>query len=136
MNIIKLHNYITKTTISAFLRFSLPRKLRFGSDRNSPSYTCNHRSLTFEVHVVIFRLQLSFGSSSPILSDQSRFPKFFRIAAPDQKHTNARIDLLRKYNWMKVATIHQALEFFSVVSYIYWACMFTVRLLIFINQTV
>ena len=64
-------------------------------------------------------LQLSFGSSSPILSDTSRFPNFFRLAVPDQKHAAARIDLLEKYNWKKVATIHQALEFFSVVGLVF-----------------
>ncbi|XP_060600012.1 gamma-aminobutyric acid type B receptor subunit 1-like [Ruditapes philippinarum] len=59
--------------------------------------------------------QFSYGSSSPILSDRKRFPRFFRIALPDQKLNPARIDLMRTFNWKKVATINQALEFFSVV---------------------
>ncbi|XP_045213752.2 gamma-aminobutyric acid type B receptor subunit 1-like isoform X2 [Mercenaria mercenaria] len=59
--------------------------------------------------------QLSYSSSSPILSDRKRFPKFFRLTLPDQKHNPARIDLMNEFNWKKVATINQALEFFSSV---------------------
>ncbi|KAH3692853.1 hypothetical protein DPMN_194607 [Dreissena polymorpha] len=60
--------------------------------------------------------QLSFGSSSPTLSDRTRFPKFFRLAVPDQKLNDLRIHMMKNlFNWNIVATIHQAEEFFSVV---------------------
>ncbi|XP_053374069.1 gamma-aminobutyric acid type B receptor subunit 1-like [Mercenaria mercenaria] len=58
--------------------------------------------------------QFSYSSPSPILSDRNRFPYFFRIGTPDQKMNLARIALMREFDWKKVATIHQALEFFSV----------------------
>ena len=59
---------------------------------------------------------MSYGSSSPILSDRNRFPNFFRLVGPDQKLNAAKIAMMKKFNWKKVATINQALEFFSVVS--------------------
>ncbi|KAL4221902.1 Gamma-aminobutyric acid type B receptor subunit 1 [Mactra antiquata] len=60
--------------------------------------------------------QFAYGSSSPVLSNRERFPKFFRIVAPDQKLNQARIDILKLFNWKRVATINQALEFFSMVA--------------------
>ncbi|KAL5009805.1 hypothetical protein ScPMuIL_012110 [Solemya velum] len=60
--------------------------------------------------------QISYGSSSPILSNRKRFPRFFRLAPPDTTLNPARITLLKYYNWKRVATIHQALEFFSAVT--------------------
>ena len=65
-----------------------------------------------------FLFQLSYGSSSPILSDRNRFPTFFRLAGPDQRLNPSKIALMKLFNWKKVATINQALEFFSVVSYV------------------
>ncbi|XP_052793707.1 gamma-aminobutyric acid type B receptor subunit 1-like [Mya arenaria] len=76
--------------------------------------TCS--AATAQVSYLWNLTQLSYGSSSPILSDRKRFPKFFRIATPDQMVNEARIQLMREFNWKKVATIHQALEFFSVVT--------------------
>ncbi|XP_052793022.1 gamma-aminobutyric acid type B receptor subunit 1-like [Mya arenaria] len=58
--------------------------------------------------------QLSYGSTSPVLSDRERFPKFFRLSPPDTTINPTRIDLMRTFNWNKIATIHEALEFFSV----------------------
>lgn len=63
----------------------------------------------------MYIFQLSYGSSSPILSDRKRFPNFFRLAGPDQKLNPAKVALLKEFDWKKVATINQALEFFSVV---------------------
>ena len=62
-----------------------------------------------------FNLQLSYGSSSPVLSDRNRFPNFFRVTGPDQNLTPAKLALMKEFNWKKVATINQALEMFSVV---------------------
>ncbi|XP_053374076.1 gamma-aminobutyric acid type B receptor subunit 2-like [Mercenaria mercenaria] len=70
---------------------------------------------TAEVTYLWNLTQFSCGSSSPVLSDRKRFPRFFRITLPDQKHKTARIDLMRAFDWKKVATINQALEFFSAV---------------------
>ncbi|XP_052793057.1 gamma-aminobutyric acid type B receptor subunit 1-like [Mya arenaria] len=58
--------------------------------------------------------QLAYAASSPILSDRERFRKFFRLSAPDTTMIPTRIDIMRTFNWKKIATIHEALEFFSV----------------------
>ncbi|KAH3769086.1 hypothetical protein DPMN_170333, partial [Dreissena polymorpha] len=61
--------------------------------------------------------QLSPGSSSPILSDRIRFPKYYRLAMPDQQLNDLRIHMMKSlFNWKIAATLHQALEFFSVVT--------------------
>ena len=64
--------------------------------------------------------QLSYASSSPTLSDRKRFPNFFRVIAPDQTLNAAKVALMEKFNWKKVATINQALEFFSVVCIVFF----------------
>lgn len=69
-----------------------------------------------EISLTSFCFQLSFGGSSPVLSDRDRYPFFYRMGTPDQKYIMARIELMKKYNWSRIATIHQAIEFFSVVS--------------------
>ena len=77
-------------------------------------------SLPMNMHqIVLLVFQLSYGSASPILSDRKRFPNFFRLGGPDQKLNPAKIALLNEFNWRRVATINQALEFFSVVSFIF-----------------
>lgn len=63
--------------------------------------------------------QLSFGGSSPVLSDRKRYRYFYRMGTPDQKYIMARIELMKKYGWTKVASIQQAVEFFSVVCFFY-----------------
>ncbi|XP_052245674.1 gamma-aminobutyric acid type B receptor subunit 1-like [Dreissena polymorpha] len=58
--------------------------------------------------------QLSYASTSPILSDRARFKRLFRLGAPDQSMNPTRVNLLGAFNWRQVAIIHEALEFFSV----------------------
>ena len=50
------------------------------------------------------------------MSDRKRFPNFYRIDSPDHLLHPTMIALMKKYNWKKVATINQALEYFSSVS--------------------
>lgn len=64
-------------------------------------------------HMNIF--QLGFGTSSPVLSDKTRFPKFYRIIPPDNNKNTARIGLMEEFNWSKIATIHHSSEFFAMV---------------------
>ncbi|XP_060583730.1 gamma-aminobutyric acid type B receptor subunit 1-like [Ruditapes philippinarum] len=59
--------------------------------------------------------QLSYGSVSPVLADRTQFPNFYRLTVPDHKHNPVRIALMRQFNWKKVATINQALQFFSSI---------------------
>lgn len=72
----------------------------------------------FDKHTRFF-LQIAWGSASPVLSDRNRFPNFYRVIAPDQKLNPAKIALMEEFGWKKVATINQALEFFSMVRLIF-----------------
>ncbi|XP_070556391.1 gamma-aminobutyric acid type B receptor subunit 1-like [Ptychodera flava] len=56
----------------------------------------------------------SYGASSAALSDKSRYPLFLRtaMAAPD-KHNPARLALLMRFNWKKVALITQNEDLFT-----------------------
>ncbi|CAH1982080.1 unnamed protein product [Acanthoscelides obtectus] len=53
-------------------------------------------------------LQVSFGSTSPYLSDRNKFPLFFRTAAPDSSHNDAKIHFIKKFGWKVVATFSQS----------------------------
>ncbi|XP_071549928.1 gamma-aminobutyric acid type B receptor subunit 1 isoform X2 [Panulirus ornatus] len=55
---------------------------------------------------------LSYGSSSPALSDRQRFPTFFRTHPSATVHNPTRIRVMQKYNWSRVAIIQQAEEVF------------------------
>ncbi|KAL5484018.1 hypothetical protein EMCRGX_G020445 [Ephydatia muelleri] len=58
--------------------------------------------------------QVSFGSSSPTLTDRVRYPKFFRTI-PSEVQTNVlRLAIMKAFNWTKVATLYQTEDIFSV----------------------
>ncbi|XP_064613866.1 uncharacterized protein LOC135477596 [Liolophura sinensis] len=61
------------------------------------------------------QVQISYISTSPALSDKSRFPRFFRLNAPDTKVNPARVEIIKQFGWKRVATIHQSLELFSTI---------------------
>ncbi|KAE8743833.1 hypothetical protein FOCC_FOCC009543 [Frankliniella occidentalis] len=52
-------------------------------------------------------VQMSFGSTSPLLSDRHEFPLFSRTAAPQSSHDAARTALLRAFGWDSVAALSQ-----------------------------
>ncbi|XP_041780122.1 gamma-aminobutyric acid type B receptor subunit 2 [Anopheles merus] len=59
-------------------------------------------------------LQVSFGSTSPALSDRREFPLFYRTVAPDSSHHPARIAFLMHFGWDTVATFSQNEEGYSL----------------------
>ncbi|XP_018573982.1 gamma-aminobutyric acid type B receptor subunit 1-like [Anoplophora glabripennis] len=61
-------------------------------------------------HVVPFWniIQVSFGSTSPSLSDRNKFPLFFRTVAPDTSHNSAKIHFVKEFGWEVVATFSQS----------------------------
>ena len=61
-------------------------------------------------------LQISYGSSSPTLSDRDMFPKFFRTIPSETQSNSARFALMQRYNWTKVATLHETRNVFTLVS--------------------
>lgn len=61
-------------------------------------------------------LQLSYGSSSPALSNRQRFPTFFRTHPSATLHNPTRVKLFQKWKWTRIATIQQTTEVFTSVS--------------------
>ncbi|XP_041350710.1 gamma-aminobutyric acid type B receptor subunit 1-like [Gigantopelta aegis] len=61
-------------------------------------------------------VQLSPVSSSPALSNKSRFKMFLRTNSPDSDINPAKIEMFTQFGWSKIATIHQAFELFSVAN--------------------
>ncbi|MEQ2162079.1 hypothetical protein GOODEAATRI_016170, partial [Goodea atripinnis] len=59
---------------------------------------------------------LSYGSSSPALSNRQRFPTFFRTHPSATLHNPTRVRLFKKWNWSRIATIQQTTEVFTSVS--------------------
>ena len=65
---------------------------------------------------IIHHFQLSYGASSPALSDNQMFPKFFRTLPSETQANSARIAVMDMYNWTKVATLHETEAIFTSVS--------------------
>ncbi|KAJ8044508.1 Gamma-aminobutyric acid type B receptor subunit 1 [Holothuria leucospilota] len=59
-------------------------------------------------------LTLSYSAASSALSNREEYPYFFRTYVPDAMYNPIRIMLLKKFNWTRVATIHQNYEVFSL----------------------
>lgn len=51
--------------------------------------------------------QVSYASTSPALSNRELYPRFFRTISSDLAFNPARAALLSKYDWKRVATLHQ-----------------------------
>lgn len=50
-----------------------------------------------------FIVKVSFGSTSPNLSDRNEFPLFFRTVPPDSSYNPARAAFLKHFGWETVA---------------------------------
>lgn len=57
---------------------------------------------------------VSFGSSSPSLSDRDTFPKLFRTIPSEIQVNSLRLAILKMFNWTRVATLHQTDSVFSM----------------------
>ena len=62
-----------------------------------------------------FYFKVTYGGASPLLSDRERYPRLFRLVAPDSRYNLARIALAKYFNWRKIATLNVALDYFSAV---------------------
>ncbi|CAN8020607.1 unnamed protein product [Ixodes persulcatus] len=56
---------------------------------------------------------ISYGSSSPALSNRKRFPTFFRTHPSATIHNPTRIKLFKKFQWSRIAIIQEAEEVFT-----------------------
>ncbi|GIX98894.1 gamma-aminobutyric acid type B receptor subunit 1 [Caerostris darwini] len=59
-------------------------------------------------------VQISYGATSPALSDRTNFPKFFRTVSPDSSHTAALLAFVLHHKWYKVATLHEQDDKYSM----------------------
>ncbi|RZF44490.1 hypothetical protein LSTR_LSTR002263 [Laodelphax striatellus] len=59
-------------------------------------------------------VQVSFGSTSPALSDREEYPLFFRTAAPDSSHNPARIAFVRRFGWHTLTALSQNEDEYSL----------------------
>lgn len=50
--------------------------------------------------------QISYASSSAILSNRDRYEYFYRTIPPDDQQARAMLDILLKFNWTYVSTIY------------------------------
>ncbi|XP_072040017.1 gamma-aminobutyric acid type B receptor subunit 2-like [Amphiura filiformis] len=53
-------------------------------------------------------IQVSFSSYTPVLSDRSRFPLFFRMAPGTTSGNLALVEMVKNFGWRKMATINPA----------------------------
>ena len=86
-------------------------------------HTTSHSPYThFRTHAHMpVHLQISYGSSSPTLSDRDMFPTFFRTIPSETQSNSARFAFMKSYNWSKVATLHETRNVFTLVSWLH-AC--------------
>ena len=61
-------------------------------------------------------LQVSYAATSPVLSDRTMYPLFYRTSPAETLYNDARFALMNMYNWCYVATLHQTANIFSLVS--------------------
>lgn len=59
---------------------------------------------------------VGYGSSSPALSDRSRFTTFFRTHPSATIHNPTRIHIFKMFGWTRIAVILEAEEVFVTVS--------------------
>ncbi|XP_077447087.1 gamma-aminobutyric acid type B receptor subunit 1 isoform X5 [Stigmatopora argus] len=67
----------------------------------------------YELELIHYDSMLSYGSSSPALSNRQRFPTFFRTHPSATLHNPTRVQLFQKWKWTKIATIQQTTEVFT-----------------------
>lgn len=61
-------------------------------------------------------VQLSYGGSSPALSNRERFPTFFRTHPSATVHNPTRVKVFQKFKWTQISTIQETQELFTSVS--------------------
>lgn len=55
---------------------------------------------------------MSFGSTSPTLSDRNKFPLFFRTIAPESSRNSARVAFINYFKWKTVTTFSESENYY------------------------
>ena len=66
-------------------------------------------------------------AASPMLSNRHQFPRSFRLLPPESMFNIAKLAMFQEFKWRKVATLHESVPLFSLVSeyHINWKTMFS-----------
>ncbi|KAH9514527.1 Gamma-aminobutyric acid type B receptor subunit 1 [Bulinus truncatus] len=56
---------------------------------------------------------LSYGGSSPALSNRERFPTFFRTHPSATLHNPIRVKVFKRFKWQRISTIQETQELFT-----------------------
>lgn len=67
------------------------------------------------VIIIIFD-QIAYACGSPSLSNKNIYKRFFRAVVPDTSIVPLHMEMMRLFDWTKIATIHQSYDVFSSVS--------------------
>ena len=63
-----------------------------------------------------FFFQIGFSGSSPLLSSKSLYPLYFRTNPSETFSNLGRIAILRRFNWKRVAILHQNNDVFTGIN--------------------
>ncbi|XP_074600736.1 gamma-aminobutyric acid type B receptor subunit 1 isoform X2 [Brevipalpus obovatus] len=77
------------------------------------SIVCSTLAETAKLYNLIV---FGYGSSSPALSNRSRFPTFFRTHPSATIHNPTRVKLFQKFNWTRIGIIMQNEEVFETTA--------------------
>ena len=76
-----------------------------------------HTKVTFPLAIkqnLLF--QVSYGSTSPVMSNMDRYPMFFRLVNSQYEENDPRIAFLKHFNWNKVTLVYHSEHVFTMVS--------------------
>ena len=86
------------------------------------------------VSLLLSVAQVSYGASTPTLSDRTMFPKFFRTIPSEVQANSARFALMERFNWERVATLHETRNIFSLVRFNFDSCRCLIPLTFNLNN--
>ena len=64
-------------------------------------------------------VMLSYGASSPALSNRQRFPTLFRTHPSATVNNPIRVKIMQHFGWSRIAILQQAEEVFTSVGYFF-----------------
>jgi len=73
----------------------------------------------FLITIIFFFFQVGYSNTSPLLSQDSRFPLYSRTSPSETLNNYALVTLLKKFNWKRVAILVQQDHIFTKVNLIF-----------------
>jgi len=63
------------------------------------------------IYYFVLYNQISYGSNSPLLGNQQRYPRFYRLVPVITQYFDGTTAILKMFNWRRVAVIYYDDEF-------------------------